>query len=310
MIDKKDKIIIDNLINDCRIPTNKLSKLTNLSQPSVIYRIKNLEKKGYIDRYDALIDFDKIPIPMYVFFIKVKEEFKEKFEKWCIKNKKLMTLSKNINYYNYSITSFLDNKSLKELTIFLDINNCIYEKHKILRHIFLSFSIFNLVKPTFPNIKYNSKKFKLDESDYTIIKHMMNGGARDSVKQIAQKTNLGVDLITYRLKKYRRCNFFKLFIAHPDYDKFHININFIIFKIQNTQLEQITKKIKSINKSLLIAQLENDTYFTTNLITNLKEYKQVLQSFYDLFGSDLIELKDIMVYDCVFLNRLNLEELI
>ncbi len=56
MLDEKDKIIFEHLIHDCRTTTTYLSKVTNLTQPTIVYRIQNLEKEGYISKYDVILN--------------------------------------------------------------------------------------------------------------------------------------------------------------------------------------------------------------------------------------------------------------
>ena len=58
MLDDKDKIIFEYLIQNCRISISKLSKLTKLTKPTVLYRIDKLEKEGMIKKYDAILNYN------------------------------------------------------------------------------------------------------------------------------------------------------------------------------------------------------------------------------------------------------------
>ena len=309
MLDEKDKLILEYLMNDCRITTTKLAKLTKLSQPSIVYRIKKLEDENYILKYDALIDFDKMPIPMYQFYIRIPNDFKKEFENWCIQNKNIMSLIKFISKYNYGITSLLNDKELLNLEKYLKKNNIAYEKHKVHKNIYMPFSIYNLLPPAQLNLK-TTPGYKLDDTDIRIIEYLVDSGAKDSVKQIAQKTKLSVELITYRLKKLKKYQYFRLFLAQPNPEKFHITYSALYIKTKNITTEELANKIHSINKTSILGEMDNNTYFATTIMTDIKDYKQTLNQIYEILGDNLLELNDMMINGWVFINRLNLKDML
>ncbi|MFH1770344.1 MAG: Lrp/AsnC family transcriptional regulator [archaeon] len=59
-LDLKDKRILAELDINARASFQSIGKKTGLSKETVIYRIKNLEKKGIIQRYTTLVNFSKI----------------------------------------------------------------------------------------------------------------------------------------------------------------------------------------------------------------------------------------------------------
>ncbi len=59
-LDIKDKRILAELDLNARATFNDIGKVCQLSKESVIYRIKQLEKKGIIQRYTALVNFTKL----------------------------------------------------------------------------------------------------------------------------------------------------------------------------------------------------------------------------------------------------------
>ena len=95
MLDKKDKIIFENLIHDCRASTTKLAKLTKLSQPSVVYRIKRMEEQGYITQYDLITNFTKFKgSSLFQYFVSVSKKDISKFEKAMTKIKNIISMTK------------------------------------------------------------------------------------------------------------------------------------------------------------------------------------------------------------------------
>jgi DNA-binding Lrp family transcriptional regulator len=83
-LDNTDKKILELLQKDCRLTNKQIAALLNLSITPVFERIKRLERAGYIDRYVALVNPEKVDKTLVAFTnISLKEhstEFLKKFE--------------------------------------------------------------------------------------------------------------------------------------------------------------------------------------------------------------------------------------
>lgn len=66
-LDSMDKAILDELQINGRISNAQLARKINLSPPATHARIKQLEKRGYISRYAALVDREKAGYDMLCF---------------------------------------------------------------------------------------------------------------------------------------------------------------------------------------------------------------------------------------------------
>ncbi|MCK5146722.1 Lrp/AsnC family transcriptional regulator [bacterium] len=60
VLDKIDKHIIDLLQDDGRITNAQLAKMVGLSPPSMLERVRKLEKNGIIKKYTALVEAKKV----------------------------------------------------------------------------------------------------------------------------------------------------------------------------------------------------------------------------------------------------------
>lgn len=58
--DKHDEKILNELIENNKIPLRKLSKKLNVSFVTVMNRIKKLEKEGVIEKYASKINYEKL----------------------------------------------------------------------------------------------------------------------------------------------------------------------------------------------------------------------------------------------------------
>ena len=59
-LDKIDLHILRNLQEDCRLTTKELANRVNLSSTPVYDRVKRLEKEGFIKKYVAILDYEKL----------------------------------------------------------------------------------------------------------------------------------------------------------------------------------------------------------------------------------------------------------
>jgi DNA-binding Lrp family transcriptional regulator len=66
-LDKLDKIILETLQTEGRVTNAELARRVNLSPPAIHARIRRLEECGYIRRYVALLDAEKLGYDMICF---------------------------------------------------------------------------------------------------------------------------------------------------------------------------------------------------------------------------------------------------
>jgi DNA-binding Lrp family transcriptional regulator len=67
MLDETDRAILEILQNQGRISNAELARQVELSPPATHARLRRLEESGYIRRYAALLDFEKVGYDMLCF---------------------------------------------------------------------------------------------------------------------------------------------------------------------------------------------------------------------------------------------------
>jgi DNA-binding Lrp family transcriptional regulator len=65
-IDKYDEKIINELIENAKMPLRKLAAQLNISFVTVMNRIKRMEKEGIIQKYTSRIDYEKLGYGVHV----------------------------------------------------------------------------------------------------------------------------------------------------------------------------------------------------------------------------------------------------
>ncbi len=73
-MDSKDRMIILKLLENARIPKTRIAEIIGISETAVRKRISNLERKGVILGYRAIVDFKKADMFVSLTGVDVKPE--------------------------------------------------------------------------------------------------------------------------------------------------------------------------------------------------------------------------------------------
>lgn len=309
MLDQKDKIILEALMQNCRITTTKLAKITKLSQPSIVYRIKRLEEENYIEKYDAIIDLNLLSKKFTYFFISITNN-KEQFEQKITKEKQFESLFRLAHKYNYYVSGYFTQKELKDFLQYSHKHNIEYKKYQWKAMHVTNYSIFRL--PLTIEKKIHTKKIKtintkkpilFDNTDTKLINILHNGAGRDSIPTLAKKANITYDLAIYRFKKIKK--YFPLFFAQPGTKKFGIQVDILHIKTRYECTKKILKALNTIQKTMHLVELGNNEYFTQILTRTFKEYKDTLDKINDYLRDDIEYIEVYNTKEWLFVNRLN-----
>src|SRR3989344_2867482 len=110
-LDEKNKILFEHLLAHARFSVKDLARILHVSKPAVVKRLRFLEEQKYILRYDAIINWQKMPFIKKVYFVKIEKD-KEAFEKGMIAQQPVFSLISLTGLYSYQVWCFF--KSRKE----------------------------------------------------------------------------------------------------------------------------------------------------------------------------------------------------
>ena len=118
--DDKDVKILSALYEDARMTTVQLAQKAGLSPDAVKYRMKRLEKGGYIMGYTLWLDANKLGFNYYKFLIGFRSITKEKekqFLNYCSSHDNIIFLNKTIGSWDIEVDIIVkDNTELHEFT--------------------------------------------------------------------------------------------------------------------------------------------------------------------------------------------------
>ena len=207
-MDENDKILLEYLFLDSRLSTKKLSRLTGMKQPNIHKKLKKFQEKGFVTRFDSLLNIDMFSHKKVVYLVNVNEEKLKKIKK----NLSCVSIYPLFHMYKYMVWCFFEtNKERREFESLLpkEHKKIIYNKTAATKG-----TIFDK-ETKLHEWKKEYKKYKLSKEDFKILKIMGEGGARDTLLELEKKTGLSIDVIRYRKKKIEKNGYFLRHIIQP-----------------------------------------------------------------------------------------------
>ena len=249
-LDLKDKKILKCLEENSRQSHNQIAKKAGLSKESVRYRIKQLEEKGIIQNYKVVVDIKKLDYRAYHLFVnlnkpdlEIEKEYLKKlisypFVRAVIKfsggyDFEIAMVAKNIDELERNLTQLFNgvDKYIKENELLIVVRTFV---GRVFPKSFLEFEI--------EKKKKKIKEIKVDDKDIKIL-NVLKEDAVMPIYKIAEKTKLGVDSVTYRMKKLEDGEIIRNYIPAINYRAVGYQVYAILLRI-NSLYEDVEAKLK------------------------------------------------------------------
>lgn len=211
LIDKIDKKLVYELNRNCRQTHTSLAKKLNISKQVVRYRILQLEKRGIIKSYHALIDWRRLgynSIRVYIKWHNINPAIEEQiyddmkndpFFMWTVKFEGEM----DIGFYLWV-------RSIPEFSRKWFAFTSKYKRYIMKYEIYESVNMVHYpMKPLVENFQTEEKTIgneecaEYDEKDYHILKAMTEDASMPIV-ELANRIKLTPKAAIYRLKKLEK----------------------------------------------------------------------------------------------------------
>lgn len=228
-LDATDYKILSELDLNARLPVSKIAKRLRLSRDVINYRIRQLEKKNIIRKYNAIIDVSRLGFKLYRVYFKFYSINSQKYKELInllVENNSVMwvgecdgfidlafgiwvkTDKEFSEFYTKLIKKYRDN--IKEDTV-----------NQVLNYSYLDRAYLTKLKnERKENITAGNEKSNFDDIDIKLLQILSNN-ARESIINIANKLNMDSSSIIYRIKQLEKK---KIIIGYK------VDINFHIIK--------------------------------------------------------------------------------
>jgi len=289
MNDDKDKLILFELLQDCRRPLSKISKAVGLPSQTVSYRIKKLEESKVIKKYTINVNYPKLGYARHSLYLDLKSVDQKEIDSYLESITDIKEVSCCYMLHEVSEWKVYVSVWTKTVERYDEIQTKIIKKFK--KHIKNYISFQGIRSYTYLGRILNPrKKAKVDEKvevDKTIEIKEIDWKIIDSLKKDSRKTSLQ---ISEELKKpvstiQRRIRFLK---KENIIQRFYPILNLSEFGL--TEYTYILRVDPSYNKEVekFIEYAKNDPRFI--IIIKAVGYVNL---YYAFLSKDKEELKEI-----------------
>lgn len=300
-LDLKDKVLFEHLISYARFPVKDLARVLKVSKATVIKRLKFLEENQYISRYDAIINWQKIPFVKKVYFVKVHENHKE-FENAIYSKKPVFSLVTLSGLYNYQVWCFFRTKTQES-----DFERLLKKQD----YLAINISELKFPKVTFFDIplqlslpKVKNKNLRVSLIDVMVMKHMAQGHGRESFYKMSAELKLPYDSVHYHGKNILGSGYFEAIVAQPGTNKFTLQTTCLLIQcIDKKSAGELYKLLQKTTKIMSNA-IGGDSKLLVHFLSQTHSgYRETLSKILSLIPRN--KIKDVLIahWDQVILNN-------
>jgi len=256
-LDKKDRKLLYYLSLNARTSHTQLSRKIRLSKNAVKYRIERLKREGIIQQFACVVNLGAAGLETFTILLKFNEDIYE--------NPEIINYFKNHPYANWVITLS------GQWDLFVEIIcKDFWHVHKLIEEIitrfgqvlnayktFFSFSsplrVEHLVADFYKDLKVEElprkkrfiKEYKLDKTDKSIL-NLLNQDSTLPYLRIAQKLNLTIDIVRYRIKNLIEKGVIIKFFPEISLQKLGYTKYLCSIKLRGASLDKLNKIKKQI----------------------------------------------------------------
>lgn len=266
-LDKLDKKILTQLMNNSRLPITQLAKQVNSSREVVDYRVKKLVKEKIILDFTTQIDVEKLGFIGAAIFINIKSSNQKEFEKYLKKTNYVSWVAQLSGMWNYGFSIYgktneeIDQKFSKLYMTFKDsIINHRFTLHK--KSTFFYEKYFK--KKSFLIKKTKMKDYEIDKKDKIILKELSLNSRRDTV-DIANILKISAVAVAKRIKQLEESKIIQTYSIFVDISKLKIYQYSIFIKQELEKKKELTNYLKEHSNVSFIAKYIGDQFLEFGL---------------------------------------------
>jgi DNA-binding Lrp family transcriptional regulator len=254
MVDEADKLILFELMQDCRQPLSKIAKTVKLSQQRVHYRIKKLEQDGIIKKYTINLNYPKLGYSRHSLYLDLRSINAEEVDKYLKHITDINEVSCCYMLHDVSEWKMYISVWTKTIERYDEIQTKIISKfHKHIKN-YLSFQsiksytyfsarILNPKKETKCDIKGNPENIELKPLDWKIIDKLRKK-SNMAILDLAHELKVDTNTIKRRIDFLVKENIIERFYIIADINKLGLREYTFISRVSPSQHNEIDKLIK------------------------------------------------------------------
>jgi len=311
-MDEKDKLILFELLQDCRQPLVKIAKVVKLPQQTVNYRIKKLENEGIIKKYTINLNYAKLGYSRHSLYLDLKGIDSAEVDHYL----KLITDIKEVSccYMLRDVSEWKLYVSIWTKTIerYDEIQTKIITKFKKHLNNYVSFQsvksytyfarLLNSNKKAKVDIKASPESFQIKEIDWKILDKLKQD-SRMPILQIAKEVKSTINTVISRIKFLAKNDIIQRFYPIINLKKVGLTEYTFISRLDPSHgkdLEKFIEYAKSDSRFVIIIKAVGyvNLYYSF-LVRDDKELKEVTKKIESLIGKATLKTYKIEVEEMI-----------
>ena len=297
VLDEKNQMILQSLVDNPRTSLSKISKKVKISKPAVLNRIRQMEEKKIILEYVSYYNLIRAGYQSYAIFLETSKEDEDKFvdklsgHKFSAAVVKIaskfnlfwIVFSKNPKHFNKIISEVNKTMSIKDLKILPIIENY--------------FDNYKLFGDSKQELKEFTGNVKLNSVDAEILNSLKNN-SKISLVKISEKCNISAEAINQRIKRLTEKGIILNFFTNFDIFKLGFQPYIILIKTNRQKQKEIMNFIRQHKNTngqyLLDSEYDLMCFLVVKDIFELKEFTEKLNK---LFKENIIDYEIHLMTD-------------
>lgn len=302
VLDKKNQVILQMLINNSRNSISKISKIVKMSKPAVLQRIRQMEENKIILQYIAYYNLIRAGYKFHTILLEIGKEneliYAEKLS--CSKftcaviqlahkfNILWMVFSRNQEHLNEIISEVSRTMKVKDLKIL-----------PIVDYYFDNYELFAENKKKIIK-KHNKEIIKLDQIDAKIL-NVLKNNSRESLVGIANQCNITAEAIKKRIKKLEENGVILRFFTNFNIFKLGFQPYVVLIKTNRQKHKEIIKFIRQ-HKNTNGQYLVDDEFdlMCIVVVKDISELRGFIDQAHSLFRDNILDYEIYLMVDQIF----------
>jgi len=311
-MDEKDKLIVFELLQDCRQSLSKIAKAVRLPQQTVSYRIAKLEKEKAIKKYTINIDYQKLGLNRHSLYLDLKGIKGEKVDEYLKTLTNINEVSCCYMLHNVSRWKIYVSVWTKTIKRYDEIQTKIITKFRKYIKNYLSFqgvrSYTYLAKRLNPkkkakiDIKDEIGDIELKDIDWKILRELKKNSKISSV-DLAYKLHTSAPNIIKKIKNLQTKEIIQRFYPIIDLKKLGYTEYTFISRVDPSYNKKIEEFIEFTKKDprfvIVIKAVGYVNLYYAFLVKDHNELGEIVHEIDCIFGDGLLETHKIEVENMI-----------
>ena len=311
-MDEKDKLILFELLQDCRQPVSQIAKAVSLPQQTVSYRIKKLEDSKVIKKYAININYPKLGYSRHSLYLDIRGVSAEEVDKYLNQITDIKEVSCCYMLHEISQWKLYISVWTKTINRYDEIQTKIISKFKNKINNYLSFQSvksytyfarrLNPKKKPKIDVKGEPENIEIKEIDWKLL-DKLRLNSKTPVIKLAHELRLTANSVIKKIDNLKKKGIIERFYPIIDMKKLGFTEYTYISRIDPSYGKELEKFIKYINTDprfiIVIKAVGYVNLYYAFIVKDRYELSEINKEIHNILGKAVLETYKIEVDEMI-----------